>query len=1055
MSRLDLASHFLPGADRSTGPFGLLALPVEIVEPAAVDDALAKRLAEIARHPQAASEEAQAVRDSLFVAAAQLRDPAVQRALVMRLTGRHREPTAPAARDAGSQATPEPLTQEEAGAVEYVGRGVPIDQFRLAARHVLAATGGWNAQSKRRLGALAQGEHVDASQLRRVLVDINRAESGRAFRHGASPSHTPAGANRSDRPADAQSDPQDASNAPHDHPADRRHAREALIATSHRHLHADAIDAAPRSPQWRAVINVATVVLFITTGILLVSVGIVIADRNAAASRVNLVTMDAPGRPDDADPNRPAGNNVDAPPPERVTANDVAEMGAAVPTRELGFADAKTLYRAFLSLDPDAFADDRDAALRRFEAAIKRLSTAWPDFEPGPVEDVGSPIADAIEAAQTADPPAADDALGIVVELALRLDRADRESLPIARDDVLAYVFAAALLDQLADDLPPALAGDAADAALRAFSGDDSLRDARFRAGAVEAPAADGLWRGVELALYDTATRLVDQLNQPQPPDGADRAWAGLADAAAAFAAAQPTRGAAFNLATLEALLKRAPSPGSSRAAAAAYDAMLAATRWAGPDGEPARRRLVRWYRDEALPADRLSELSSRLIDAGRLQSLGPEQRFPADAAGAARDEAATRLARALGLPDADPTDRFIAEWSAQADAIADDDPRSPHGRALLTAASARLNHAAAAWWAGRDADAGAALAQTVALRNRALTADDASRPPNDADLGSLNSINRQAPVGAAAGPEGAFDPADPDGRWAQAFLNQRRDRDRAVALLNQLQARGGEIGRVDAAVLSDAALRMTPTSARAAAQRAALRYTDQRVMIAALLEGLPDAAEQRDVSDMIERITGDSLPDPREDAWRPAARAALLVHLIDMLDTPGGPALDAAAAEIAAAHRNTAALVAPAAEPSSDDQTNTTPPPMNAASGIDALDAASSLRDAWARRARTFAQTGAVFADLVELERLHRGRLDLAEGPIQRFTAEQAAAAELMAWTVSVERASQAAQVADRVRAFRSELAAAGDAFRQILASERLMNDLWLLRLGADERTR
>jgi len=133
--RLSPVERCLGPAAAAGGPFELLGLPIEPVDPRTVQEALRRRLARLAASPLAATPEAEEVRLALHAAAAQLSDPLVRDHLLE--LWRHR-----------GQA---PL-QRNSGEVEDDSRTASL---RLLALRVLARSGGWNRRSRRRVAALA------------------------------------------------------------------------------------------------------------------------------------------------------------------------------------------------------------------------------------------------------------------------------------------------------------------------------------------------------------------------------------------------------------------------------------------------------------------------------------------------------------------------------------------------------------------------------------------------------------------------------------------------------------------------------------------------------------------------------------------------------------------------------------------------------------------------------------------------------------------------------------------------------------------------------------
>jgi hypothetical protein len=142
--------RFLSDAEPLGGPFALLGIEPGDVDDARVNAALLRQLARVAAHPLGATPEAEEVRLALHVAAAQLRDPAVRRALMTELA------TRPASRHAGAAITspsePAALTAAE-------------DPLRPRVLAVLAMSGGWNSTARVRLAALAIAQGRDPAQV--------------------------------------------------------------------------------------------------------------------------------------------------------------------------------------------------------------------------------------------------------------------------------------------------------------------------------------------------------------------------------------------------------------------------------------------------------------------------------------------------------------------------------------------------------------------------------------------------------------------------------------------------------------------------------------------------------------------------------------------------------------------------------------------------------------------------------------------------------------------------------------------------------------------------
>ena len=150
MMRPSLIEKFLDLPGESVSPFDLLGVAPEACTASRVREALARRLARLERRPEAFSHEADEVRLALFAAAAQLLDPAVRAAL----TASDAAPTGPAS-------------------------PAKADTFDLAAAHVLAMAGGFNAKSQRWLALLAHAHGLSERDVRERLLRLGRARGTR------------------------------------------------------------------------------------------------------------------------------------------------------------------------------------------------------------------------------------------------------------------------------------------------------------------------------------------------------------------------------------------------------------------------------------------------------------------------------------------------------------------------------------------------------------------------------------------------------------------------------------------------------------------------------------------------------------------------------------------------------------------------------------------------------------------------------------------------------------------------------------------------------------
>ncbi len=152
------------------GPFGLLALEPREYSPAVINQALRARLAKLASHPHGLSTEADEVRLALHVAAAQLRDVAVQREILADL---ELAPRAPAAEASRSGPLPRPRLAPARTPPRKTAHA-SMSTFESAALMVLVHSGGWNAESQRRLGSLAHSFGLDRPAFEDAVRNLGR-----------------------------------------------------------------------------------------------------------------------------------------------------------------------------------------------------------------------------------------------------------------------------------------------------------------------------------------------------------------------------------------------------------------------------------------------------------------------------------------------------------------------------------------------------------------------------------------------------------------------------------------------------------------------------------------------------------------------------------------------------------------------------------------------------------------------------------------------------------------------------------------------------------------
>lgn len=166
--------RLLGSVDLTTGAFGLLGLEPGEPAPGAIDRALRARLERLERHPQGSTAEADEVRLTLHVAAAQLRDPEVRRELLRQIGLRRR-------------------MGADAGVVSDADAA--LDELIV---QLIVHSGGWNQLARRRVASVLHVYGCDVSRMGDFVVRAMDRIGARRLPVEASRVDVPSGAGESD-----------------------------------------------------------------------------------------------------------------------------------------------------------------------------------------------------------------------------------------------------------------------------------------------------------------------------------------------------------------------------------------------------------------------------------------------------------------------------------------------------------------------------------------------------------------------------------------------------------------------------------------------------------------------------------------------------------------------------------------------------------------------------------------------------------------------------------------------------------------------------------------
>ncbi len=422
-----------------------------------------------------------------------------------------------------------------------------------------------------------------------------------------------------------------------------------------------------------------------------------------------------------------------------------------------------------------------------------------------------------------------------------------------------------------------------------------------------------------------------------------------------------------------------------------------------------ALRRDLPWFRAEmVVPSDATFATRGRFL--ARILEAWPEV------------ERGLQAGRPLAVDAA-----VLLRWREVRDAVdGQPEPLTAAGRLRVAAQLGELAEVAHLLAAGRGDEAGATL--------EALTRD-LEQPWDD---GSEDAPARPAVVlGNAA----------VDGAWTRGWEETRGRGEAAVARVEALRIEAtNDLGPIDARTLVRIAVRTGNQRAEEAARSVILeKFRFGPNVAAELLDAIPEAPLDRGLQDTVHRYTGIALPTDDRDRWRRLARAALLEHVASVLESRGDPVANlerrlretlARREEILGGRRGPSVGVGFGV---GGDAGGPAHPAI----------AAGRLADAWLAAASARIAIRPVPAPAEELHRRDRLRRRLASDAMQSSVAGLISAAEGLAFVVAAEQPAAADPCMTALSRARLDRDRADTAVEQWLVTERLIVELWSLRLG------
>jgi len=444
-------------------------------------------------------------------------------------------------------------------------------------------------------------------------------------------------------------------------------------------------------------------------------------------------------------------------------------------------------------------------------------------------------------------------------------------------------------------------------------------------------------------------------------------------------------------------------------------------------DAPAVRREVLSWFGDPRVSTESLWVLTSLMARERGVRWFGTELVLD----WAATDEIRTALAVRIDSRWLEPTEveagvprtimvsaEALEEWRGAVRSIegAVAGARDARSAMRILILAAMLNEAAQAFEVGQERRAREIVGEIVEARPGAAGADLTTRwPPG------LNS---------AGIPRGV--PSGVDGEWTTAFEATERSLDQRLAILRQLRTLpGGDLGPRDAETLVRAAFRGSSAEVRSVARAVlaeSFRYGP--TVVQELLDQLAEAGPTDELSEVIGAITESSLPRARDATWTRQARLALLMQLLRLRPSSESE-IDLLAERLAEVMRRRLELLARSGiEPS--------------AMGSGASESMARLVDGWRARAEATIAVAPYPAPFPELDRRRALRQRLASGSITGFVADQVSHLEYAALIFSAAVPPLRAAIAEVIEEAAQNRAQSRSALEQSLRTELALTRLW-----------
>jgi hypothetical protein len=981
--------RFLGASEASGGPFALLGVSPLACSDELVLSALDRQVERIAHHPQCDTPEADEVRLALHAAAAQLLDPAVRTHLIARWTNRGTADVGPSGPSAAAEAAPALSPAPHRPSAHKL--------LEHDAILTLGLFGGWNQRSLRRLLSIAHARGFSNAQVATTLRSLASTRRPAAQTDpGASPRF--ASPPLTATSAAAPSPVQQTVRQPAAPPASRHPASQSTQAPA-------VSKSAPESPpvQDDAYLEQTDPLpgLLLRAGIFTLVAAVALA---IMAGLVLLITAQT----------RPPTTIAQSKPDPAIVEPAVEEpQEPAEPEPQIAKApavrrpDIRTLAQE-IAASTEAIDLNPAEAGARLSLAVDVLAANWHKLPGDRLIACHDGLVEFLYRAS-----GRQELTRTALEAIARGSTVLTQGRALTPDEVLPAVWSPGMLSRLMreKDLPlPARLAIESD--LASFFGAAAPPTERsFEAGALAAllklPQRLIHTPVVEAAAAEAPS---EQPAQHIVAEAWDR-WVAAVDAFSAGDAALRSR---LLISGLETVLIRGPEPNENRAAGEVITDLVVRIPWR--EGDDSRRWLLRAFSDRLITNADLHAVTSALATRSGAEGIDLTMVLSTSAADRVRADLRERYASVWSIGDTISREETTLAWVQQARVLLDEQfSASTEAEVLARAALlARLNEAAHWQWRGQQEHASAII------RDLPLFTDQALRLPTSTP--HEGSIMRNS-------------------AWAEQYLAARQSIRARRDLLENLNAMQGWLGDVDAAVLVQEAVSGSPPEIRQQALATVRRFARSPAVIKALLDRLPKVPRLQSNSQMVEAVAGKHLPRIREEAWPVEARRALVERLMEELSARGPMARVDRAADLLARSYDAMNRVVPASGAVT---------PGHATAQLQST--ASQLWSSWRSAAEPLVPSVSPPLALSHIDRRRAGRLVHAQGPVQTFAAEQVSICELMAYIVTCERPGRIEDIRAALGEMADSRRSAAHIFDQLVAVERAVVRLWLIRMVEEE---